>query len=199
MLFKDLPIQKKLMRIILLISGIMLSVICTAFFIYELYTFRQAAMQKLSTLGKVIATNSTAALAFDNKKDAYQILSALKAEPHITVACLYDKDNKLFSKYPESLSDSIPAAISNQQGYHFESSYLEGFQPVVEDTRYLGTLYLRSDLGEMYARLRLYGIITFSVIIVSFLLSYLISKIFQNSISKPILGLAETATATSVK
>jgi len=198
MLFKHIPIQKKLMRVILLISAAMLLVTCTSFFFYELYTFRQSTMQKLSTLGEVIAANSTAALAFDNNKDANEILSALKAEPHIVAACLYDKNNKLFSKYPGSLADSsFPVAIK-QEGYHFDFSYLQGFQPVAEGTEQLGTLYLKSDLGDMYVRLRLYGMVTLLVIVVSFLLSYLLSKILQKSISMPILALAETAKTISV-
>src|SRR6266550_1126655 len=100
MLFKDLPIQKKLMRVILLISGVMLLVTSSAFFAYEFYAFRQTTKQKLSSLGKVIATNSTAALAFDNHDDATEILLALKAEPHIIAASVYDEKGNLFSKYP---------------------------------------------------------------------------------------------------
>lgn len=193
MLFKHIPIQKKLMRVILIISAAMLLVTCTSFFFYELYTFRQSTMQKLSTLGEVIAANSTAALAFNNKEDANEILSALKAEPHIVAACLYDKNNNLFSKYPASLSNSRFPATIKKEGYHFNLSFLEGFQPVAEDTEQLGTLYLKSDLGDMYVRLRLYGMVTLLVTVVSFLLAYLLSKILQKSISMPILALAETA------
>ena len=90
MLFKDVPIQKKLMRIIFLISGIILIVISSAFFGYEFYAFRLNITQKLSVLGKVIATNSTAALAFDDHDNASEILLALKAEPRIIAAALYD-------------------------------------------------------------------------------------------------------------
>jgi len=73
MLFKDMPIQKKLIRVILLICGVMLFVASSAFFTYEFDTFRQTTMQKLFSLGKIVSTNSTAALAFDNHKDAYEI------------------------------------------------------------------------------------------------------------------------------
>ena len=63
----DIPIQRKLMTIILLISGAVLLLTCSAFFTYELLTFRQTTVRQLSTLGEVIATNSTAALAFQNQ------------------------------------------------------------------------------------------------------------------------------------
>lgn len=197
MLFKHIPIQKKLMSISLLISAVVLLVACTAFFLYELYTFRQNTGQKLAVLGKVIAANSAAALAFDNKENADKILSALVAEPHIAAACLYDKDNKLFSKYPANLTDSSFPITAKQEEYRFDYSYLERFQPVSEGTSQLGTLYLKFDLRGMYARLRPYGIVTLLVIVVSFLLSYLLSKILQKTISVPIHSLAETAKTIS--
>ncbi|MBA4055522.1 MAG: hypothetical protein C0490_12475 [Marivirga sp.] len=197
MWFKHTPIQKKLMRISLLISSVVLLVTCTTFFLYELYTSRQCARQKLFALGKVIAANSAAALAFDRKEDANKILSALVAEPHVVAACLYDKNNKLFSKYPGNLTDSSFPVTAKQEEYRFDYSYLEGFQPVVEGTSQLGTLYLKSDLGDIYARLRLYGIVTLLAMFVSFLLSYLLSKILQKIISVPILSLAETAKTIS--
>ena len=80
----------------------------------------------------------------------------------------------------------------------FTDSYLEGFQAVIEGDRRLGTLYLKSDLGGIYQRLRLLGITTLSVIVLSLLLAYVLSKIFQKNISRPILALAETAKLISL-
>ena len=194
-----MPIQKKLMRVILLISGIMLFITSSAFFIYEFYAFRQTALQKLSTVGNVIATNSTAALAFDNHEDAYEILLALKTEPQIIAASLYDKKGNLFSHYPANLAINNFPVSPGVNGFRFSVSHLEGFEPVLEGKRQLGTLYLKSDLEDMYERLRLYGTITISVITLSLLLAYLLSKILQKSISKPILALAETTKSISDK
>jgi light-regulated signal transduction histidine kinase (bacteriophytochrome) len=63
----------------------------------------------------------------------------------------------------------------------------------------LGTLYLQSDLGTMFERLRLYAIITTIVIVISFVLAYLLSRILQKSISEPILSLASTAKIISTQ
>ncbi|MDB5255547.1 MAG: hypothetical protein JWM14_242 [Chitinophagaceae bacterium] len=185
------------MRIILLISVIMLLVTCSSFFAYEFYTFRQTSIQKLSTLGEIISTNSTAALAFQDPESAQEILTALKAEPHIVAACLYDKDGQLFSYYPSNLDTKKLQTNAKMGGYHFDDSYLQGFQPVIQGSKQLGTLYLRSDLGAMYERFKLYSIITALVIATSLLLSYFLSQILQKSITRPILALAETAKAIS--
>jgi signal transduction histidine kinase len=197
MLFKDLPIQKKLMGVIILISGIVLLVTCTAFFAYEVFTFRQTTTRQLSTLGEIIAANSTAALAFDDQNNANEILAALKAEQHITAASIYDQHGKLFSKYPATIPAAAFSSTPGKDGYRFEDSYLIGFQPVMQGDKRLGTLYLKSDMEAMYERLQLYSCITVLVIIVSFLLAYTLSRIFQKRISQPILVLAETAQAIS--
>jgi signal transduction histidine kinase len=196
MRFKDLPIQKKLMRVILLISGILLLLTSATYFVYEYYTFHQTTKQKLSTIGQVIAANSTSSLAFDNSQDAEEILSALKAEPHIIAACLYNEKGKLFSQYNANLAGS-KLSMKNTfpdkpgpDGYRYTDAHLEGFEPIVQGDKRLGTLYLRSDLKEMNSRFGLYGLITVIVLGISFLLAFSLSRRFQRSISQPILDLA---------
>src|SRR5207237_1283664 len=83
--------------------------------------------------------------------------------------------------------------------YIFENGYVQGFQPVAEGSNRVGTLYLRSDIGKIYTRLQLYGMITLLVLAVSFLVAYLISRSLQRTISQPILNLAETARLVSEK
>src|SRR5438876_4143604 len=197
MSLKDTPIQRKLMTVILLTSGTVLLLTCAAFFAYEFLTYRRATVRELSTLGEILAANSTAALAFDNQADAKEILAALKAQRHIVSACLYDKAGGLFATYPENLpADAFPAA-PEEDGYRFAHSYLAAFQPVVQGSKRLGTLYLKSDMGAMYERFRLYGGIAVVVIVVSLLVAYTLSRVLQQQISQPILALAETARAIS--
>ncbi|HEY2328589.1 MAG TPA: CHASE sensor domain-containing protein, partial [Verrucomicrobiae bacterium] len=198
MLLKDTPIRRKLMLIILLTSGAVLLLTCAAFFTCELVTFRQAMVSSYSVRSKIIAANSTASLAFENVADANEVLSALKVDPHVTAACLYDKDGKLFATYPAGLlADDFPAA-PEKDGLRFERANFVAFQPVVQGTnKRLGTLYLKSDLNAMDEQLQLYVKISAVVIVVSFLLAYLLSRILQKQISRPIFALAETARAIS--
>jgi PAS domain S-box-containing protein len=197
MMFKGARIQTKLMRMTLFTSGAVLCVTCASFFAYELLTYRITAVNQLSTLGQIIATNSTAALAFDSQDEGNEILVALKAERHITAACLYNADGKLFAQYPTTLSADAFPAVLHEDGFLFTEGFLEGFQPVQVDTRRLGTLYIKSDMGALDDRLMRYGIITLLVIIFATILGYLLSKRLQQGISVPILALAETAKAVS--
>ena len=199
MRFQNTPIRRKLMTMILGTSGVVLFLTCAAFIGYEFLTYRRTAIRELSTLAEIIATQSTGAVAFDNPHDATEILSALKAERHIVAACLYDKQGKLFSRYPADLPDGDLPLAPMPDGYRFIDGRLVGCTPLVQvkGSDRLGTLYLGSDMEAMYDRLRLYGGIAVLVIALSSTVAYALSRFFQRQISLPILALADTAKAVS--
>src|SRR5882762_1987590 len=98
------PIRRTLMRMIFLTSGVVLAVTTIGFCSYEFLTFRQSSTQQLQILSQAIASNSTAALAFDNADDAAVVLGAFRADPHIVAAALYDARGKIFAAYPRGLA-----------------------------------------------------------------------------------------------
>src|SRR6266403_1283532 len=191
------PIRRTLMRMIFLSSGAVLAVTTTGFCSYEFLTFRQSSVQQLQILSQAIASNSTAALAFDNADDATVILAAFKADPHIAAAALYDSQGKVFATYPRGQPETHFPVRPGASGYTFGPTELVAFQPVAEGSRRLGTLFVESDLGAMYARVRLYALIVLLVIGISLPLAYLISRRLQHRLLQPILALAETTRAVS--
>lgn len=194
---KSTPIQRKLMRVIMFTCGTVLILTFTAFFIYEFITYRSISQQELSTLGKVIAANSTSSLAFDNEEDADEILGSLKAQPHIVAACLYDSKGQIFRYYPKNVNPDQLPATAGKDGYSFENDFIYGFEPVVQSQKRVGTLYLKSDMKGVYYRFLLYGLIAALFIAISIVIAYLISKRMQRTISLPILELAQTASLVS--
>ena len=190
---KAAPIRRRLMTIILLTCGAVSLLTCACFFAYEFFTFRQTTIANLSTVGAILASNSTAALTFTNPEDAEEVLSALQAEHHIRAACLYDANGKLFAHYPANLpADALPA-VPESDGYRFYEAHLISFQPVVYESKRLGTLYLKSDLDAMYERMRLYACFVAVIVLASALVAYALSRRFQAQISQPILALTSTA------
>jgi PAS domain S-box-containing protein len=196
--FRNQPITRKLMTVILLTSGAVLVITCGTFFVYELVTFRQSMVRNLTTLAQTIATNSTTSLAFQNSEDAEQVLSALSANPHIVAAALYDQGGRRFASYlsPSAPSQLLPPA-PDRDGARFGRGSLELRHPVTIESRRLGTLYLQSDLGELYQRLTLYGILVIGIVLTAALVAILLAVRLQRYITQPVLALAATATAVS--
>jgi len=189
------------MTMILVTSGVVLLITCAIFIGYELLTFRQAALRQIATLSEIIAAQSTGAVAFENQRDATEILSTLKAEQHIVTACIYDGKGKVFARYPADAKDESFPAAPLPDGYRFEDGHLAGFAPVIQikGSERFGTLYIRSDMEAIYERLRLYGSLAALVIVLASVVAYSLSRIFQRQISDPILELSETAKAVSVR
>src|SRR5690349_6944989 len=172
---RNAPIRRRLITIVMLTSGVVLLISSLASFAYEYFTYRNTAIRNLTTLGSVIATNSTAALAFRNEDDARAILAALRAEPHVVAGALYDASGHLFATYPENLrADGLPAA-PGAAGYEFARANLSGFQPVAENGKAMGTLYLRSDMGAIYDQLRLHAATAAVVLLLAGIVAYLLS------------------------
>lgn len=195
----DMPIRRKVMVVILATTVVVMVLMSGAFVTYEVVTIRRNTVIRLSTLGQIIAANSTAALAFENQEDARETLSALSVEKHVLAASLYDTEGRLFSKYPDSLpADSLPAK-PGAAGYVYAHSRLSGFQPVIQGgNKQLGTLYLEYDSGTIISEwLRATFGIGAGVLGLVLGVAYLLSRALQRQISEPILALAETARAVS--
>lgn len=193
-MLRNVPIRRKMMIMLMLTSGTVLFFTCAAFIAYEFHQFRQHSINNITTLGNVIAANSTAALAFDNPDDANDVLVALKAEPNIISAALYDRHGKLFSIYPRTADHNQFPRMSDIDGYQFTSQALVYWAPVQQDdTHLLGKLYMQADQHALTSELRRYSLIAAVMTMIAFLLAYLLARVMQAQISRPLLMLAETA------
>jgi signal transduction histidine kinase/uncharacterized membrane protein affecting hemolysin expression len=195
---QDMPIRRKLMLIMLVITVVVMVLMRGAFFIYEYTIFRRALVGQVTTLGQILASNSSAALAFNNQDDAHEILAALKGEKHIVAAALYDRDGRFFAHYPSTLAaEDFPAAPGSDP-YRFAGTHLEGFEPVLQRDRKLGTLYLKFDSGTPIREF-IWGSakIAVTVMVLVLAVAYIVARRLQKQISDPILALADTARTIS--
>jgi signal transduction histidine kinase/CheY-like chemotaxis protein len=191
------PIRKKLSAISLISTGVALLLTTALFLAGEILAARAASLQQLRILSQAIATNSTAALAFDNPDDGRSVLAAFKSDPHIVVAALYKNDGRLFVTYPDSAPVGSLPQTAGPAGFHISGAALIGVASVREDTRTLGVLYVRSDLSAVYDRLAFYALVAAMAIALALFAAWAISRRLQSELSTPILELAATARLVS--
>ena len=168
----------------------------SAFCAYEFLTFRQSSIQQLQILSRAIASNSTAALAFENAEDAASVLALSNPirtswQPRSTIFAA-----RFSPPTPRTESAQLPARPGTT-AIAFGRSALVGFQPVAEGSKQLGVLYVESDLNAMYSRMELYGLILVLVAALSLSLAFLISRRLQHRLLQPILALADTTRAVA--
>src|SRR5207247_4615631 len=122
-------IRRRLVTAFMVTSGVVLLLTSVAFVAYEVFSFRRQMVRSLMLRAERIAANSTAALAFENEADAREILSALKKDPHMVAACLYDRNGRVFAAYPDDAPrGSFPRAHA-AESYAFEESRFVLFKP----------------------------------------------------------------------
>ena len=138
--------------------------------------------------------------AFANEADAREMLAALRYDPHMVAAALYDRDGRVLATYPVAASADLVPAAPQPDGYRFEGGRLVGFTPVAQGANQrLGTLYIASDTKAVSDALRLSAIVAIVVLAIALLAAYALAAALQGRISVPILALAETATAASTR
>jgi len=168
-----------------------------AIVLYDVASFRQSLARSLATRAEIVAANSTAALAFDNRDDATQVLAALKSDPSTVTAALYDPQGLLFASYPAKAHPSLPPTAPSRRGSWFEPSAVVVHQPVLEEGRALGTLYLKSDLRALAGRLRIFTLAVVLAVLGSVGVAFALSTWLQRGIAQPVRALADAAQRVS--
>jgi signal transduction histidine kinase/ActR/RegA family two-component response regulator/HAMP domain-containing protein len=188
---RDLPIRRKLTLVILLTCSMVLLLACGVLAVYQVINFRQGMARDTSVLADVLAQNTQAALTFEDESAARQTLLALKAEPNVVTACLFDSKGNRFADYKREGAEVVLPAQPGPDGSRFEQSRLVVFRPVVLNDKRIGTIYLQTGLEGMYSQLRLFSGIAFMVLVGSVLIALGLSSRMQRPISQPVLALTE--------
>jgi len=206
--FKNLPLRSKLRLIILLTSGIVLFLASTAFVTNDLLTFRRSMVTELFILADLLGLNSTSGLLFNETSGVEEDIQALKANPHIILAHIFDKRGKVFvtySRLPAATSTSSPSPAPTVAEYYFKNStvqgtktvrdnyffhhdYVEIFNNIIDSKKHkiIGTVYIQSDLEAFNKRLGWAGTIMAVVMLISLVLTFLLASRFQRVITQPI-------------
>ena len=195
---KDLSIQTKLALLILAASFFALLFASVGFGIYERAMFRADMARELSTLADTLGANTAASLAFDDQKTAQDMLGSLRAESSILASYLYDHDGKVFAEYRRAdvARDSVAPSLRND-GAYFNRQSLILFRAVSLHQEKTGTIAIVSDLSGFRAKTWQYVKIASLVLLLAVVITYLIFLRVLQTITLPMLQLADVATRVS--
>lgn len=199
MRFVDLPIRRKLLAMALVITAIVLLASCVILVAFDLVSLRRELTREFGTLGEVIAANSSAALAFEAREEANELLRTLAAERSVALAALYDEQGQLFAVYGNKDTAAARIQVSSAPSQMFSQSRLITSRPVVENGKLLGVLVLHTDLRWWRERLWLYLTVALGVVALAFLAATGFSTFLRKSITQSVDELARVARAVSTE
>ena len=196
-LLRDIPINRKLMVIIVLTSGLALLLSGVAIVVSDTVLYRAGIRRDLEALAQIVAGNSTAALSFENAEDAQETLATLRARPYLVQACIYTVDSRVFARYvrpggPSECPQTVAADLERIAGGN-----LFLFHPILLNDKKVGSLYFHYELGEIATRQKLYSALVGAIAFASMLAALILSSRLRLLISQPIIALAGSAKAVS--
>ncbi len=195
--FKDLSIKSKLTTFIMAGSVVTMLLAGGAFIVYDYFAFLQTTGDRLLTMSRIIGVSSTAAIAFDDHKSAAEIISVMRDEPHITIACIYKADGQPFAMYRRETGAPRECPQPLAEGEQRRGESIARLQRIMLREEAIGWVFIQSDLVEMWLRWKRIAAIVATFMIVCLALGLVLASRLQRGISEPILDLARKARAIS--
>lgn len=198
---KTVSISNKLTILNLLASVTALVFASAAFFAYDLNNARRSVVEELNAQAKMIGHDCLSSLVSNDPEAATTTLNELQTSPQVIYAGVYTSSGHFLAGYwraSDSTRKPLPliAAAQIRNGWPLTRQFAV-IQPVVANGRTVGTVYICSDARQLTARFESYLIILGVILIVSLAAAFVVSRIAQRAISKPLVQLAETARAVS--
>ncbi len=196
--YRDFPVGAKLLLIIMttVIAALVLS--GGAVLIHVDRALRASMRNDLGTLAEVLGSNSTAALAFGDRRAAEEILSGLAARRPVASARIYSADGSLLAAYlrPGEPLPSEPARRGTDASW-FENGRLKLLKPIRLGPDVIGSIHMDADMDEVRAGIRQSATVILGIFLGATLLAAALAARLQRTLSEPIRRLAETARLVS--
>jgi len=192
--FRNLSIRWKLTIVSAAACGAALVVASGVFFAVDQVTYRLQMIRRSIVLARVVGSNSTAALAFGDRRVADRILAGLDNEPDVLCASLRGEDGRQLAVYRRTdMAPDWQAPVHEEEGYAFRKGTLCVCHAVDLDGDRLGSVHIAYSLGALRARFARYGVVVLFVMGLSVLTAWLLSFRLQEHVSSRIVRLQKTA------
>lgn len=120
---------------------------------------------EISAQARVLASTVTAALAFNDRKAAQEYVNAIRGNPEVEAAAIYDLAGNLFASYPANGANLPRHVVPGPPTY--SDGRLQIAVPVEQRGTVLGTVFVRSLTEPQVRRVQRYGLIALLVTMVS--------------------------------
>jgi methyl-accepting chemotaxis protein len=141
-----------------------------------------------------MADNCASALTFEDNDTAEEILQAAKRDPQIAWSIIQTADAAEFAKYTR-FGSPPPAALPDMpnDGVLFEDNFFVIKRDISSGNKVIGTLWIRSDLDKLQARMFWFINISIFVLLGSAVVGIIIAHFLQRVLSRPIQELEDCA------
>ena len=148
----------KLAPSIVLASAAAILIAGVAVALYGQHVINDQKVREIAVQADILAASVAAPLDFNDNQTAQEYVNALKANPELQVAAVYNATGVLVASYVREAAFSLPRA-PRIHAPSLEDDGLVVVTAVVQDNRVVGTVYLRTAVDPLIRRLLRYGVI----------------------------------------
>ena len=179
----------KMTWVALVTSAIASATLMASFLAYDLVSARTQMQKHLDALAEVVGQNSTAALMFDDKPAALEMLEALRTESAVVSACLYSPAGNLFAQYLRQVAVRPCSKMAGE--WTTPGTFDAAIRRLERKGDFAGTIYIESDLTDL--RKMWFGLccIACGLLFAAIILSTFLGSILQRRILRPIDELSQ--------
>lgn len=158
--------------------------------LYEDHLYTVQKTDDVTVQAKILAASITAALAFNDNQTAQQFTNALRANPELTRAAVYNEKGQLVAQFTRG-NDPPPSLTAVPGAPIIADGRIVVAERVAERGQVLGRVYLSSTMESLEWRSLKYGVVALVAAMAALLLVVLGAT--QNTLSKVNLELERQA------
>ena len=199
MILRDASIKHKLEAMIMVTAAVVLLLNFLLFIALEVVSAREDAETRFRALATVLGTNSSAAIAFLDKKAATEILATLSSQQDVIWADIHRMDGELFAEYHSPGFRSVSEVRHRESTGGFLQDQIEIEVPINIDGETIGRIHMVGDLSRVHGILIKQSYLGLAIFVISMLVGLLISSRLQRVVSVPVQRLLDSMQRVTTK
>ncbi len=191
---RRLPIPLKITLLGVTVCTFVLLATSSAFFLFDVYSFRKEIRHETVTLARIVAFNCRAALTFRDPDTAQRILTSLSENEDVLAAAVYDSKGQRFASYRQAVgADPTPDCLQTKVSIVQAGHTLRCSEPVTLDQEVIGAVLIESAMLRCRTRLARFAAVVFVIMAFAIAASFVVTLRLQRLVSSPIQNLAAVA------
>jgi signal transduction histidine kinase len=189
----NLKVRNKIIFIVVAAIVTSLSTAILLFIIYDRDSYRTSMIQEMTVLSDVISKRSSAAILFGDDRAATANLVSLSAKKNLKVACIYDKEKKVFAFYSRDNNNKNNCPELPFDGANIFTHIGDDKTILVDSINFsgkkIGWIYLEISMDGLTERMQDFSQIAAFIFLTSGLVAYLFAISIQSFITQPLINL----------
>jgi len=185
--------RTKLLILITVISCMAITLTITATTVMDYYRTRLTTIQGVITHADVIASNSAAAVVFNDPDSAHDALAALRAVPNIKSAHIFIDSDEPFATYGEHASVKHHDALPQVAVWSLTEGVLVASREIRLEGERVGWITLYYDMHEVRHHVIHRVLISVVIMVLALGIALLFAIALQRTLTKPVVELERIA------